>query len=652
MNIKIDRIKIVVELQALFFFLTMGMGQMVSAQQISREKLAFEKLNNDYHLQRLTADQYLTKADSLVHQLLSEGKRFETNELVDLLRLYEEIAWNDPKRSRDRVNYFYLFFNNARMAKQKGASIYYAEKIAEAYKGIGEEHPLIAQLQLTKIYQELRLYDKVIAVFNTERNYLESLPGLLRQGLVNNSVGLNAMYILSPVTMGYIKMNDTLSVYKTALLAKEIGTILKRSDTLSRPQLLYNDLLMIDIELSVANFERRYDDAGELLNRMEQLKTIYKDQATNFIDINLIRFRIEHYLRLANKDSLGYYIEKYASSPNFGKSQSAEVSEFKAKLAILTNDYRSAYEWLSDALQYERDVHANLMAESSNLLYAFTQAEHNAIALQRAEQVKQERTRWLVIISAIAAISVLTIYLTMLRRSRKAKEQIDALNNAANLQVIAMEEAKRQAIKDEQQRLGQDLHDGLSASMAAIRHKLEILAMDAGDAVLKSELSTLQSEVTLAYEAARNKSHEWFNASEEQDEQSFEQRIKLLADSALPDSRYNKSIHIDDGALSHVGMDTRIALLRIVQEAVTNIIKHAKAKEVNILIYQETDNLVLSIKDNGRGGEIHKLKNSRPSLGLKSIWRRVEYLNGKADLHSGNNGTEIVVTIPLKINQH
>src|SRR5690606_38596971 len=114
-------------------------------------------------------------------------------------------------------------------------------------------------------------------------------------------------------------------------------------DSLSRPQLLYNDMLMIDIEHSVANFERRYDDASQLLNRMEQLKTTYKDQATSFIDINLVRFRIENHKRLGNKDSLQYYIEKYASSPNFGKSQSADISEFRASLATLHGDYHGAY---------------------------------------------------------------------------------------------------------------------------------------------------------------------------------------------------------------------------------------------------------------------------------------------------------------------
>ncbi len=624
-----------------------AIGQSPLTEPDSKAEQEFEKLNKKYHAHQLTADQYLAKADSLVHQLLSEGKRFETNKLVDLLGLYEDIAWSDPQYGRGRVSYHYLFFNNARMAKQKGASIYYAEKVAEAYKEIGEEHPLIAQLQLTKIYQELRLYDKVIAVFESERSYLESLPELLREGGVDNSVGLNAMYVLSPVVTGYIKLNDTASVHNTASLANQIGTILQSDDSLSRPQLLYNDMLMIDIEHSVADFERRYHDASQLLNRMEQLKTTYKDQATNFIDINLVRFRIENHKKLGNTDSLRYYIEKYASSPNFGKSQSADVSEFRADLASLKGEYRSAYNYLLEALQHERDLQANLMSESSDLLYAFTQAEHNAIALQRAEQVKRKRTLWLVVISSIAAVSVLAIYLIMLRRSRKAKEQIEALNNAANMQVIAMEEEKQQAVKEEQQRLGQDLHDGLSASIAAIRHQLEVLMLDASDPALKHKLNTLQSDVSHAYKVARNKSHAWFSATEGQEDQSFEHRINTLANSALPNSRYIKTIHIDSGALARVGVNTRITLLRIIQEAITNIIKHAKATGVDILIYEEIDRLVLTVKDNGRGLVKQSQPRGKSAMGLASIQRRVNILNGELDIQSGNQGTEIMVSVPL-----
>ncbi|WP_257658782.1 sensor histidine kinase [Parapedobacter lycopersici] len=636
---------------AILFFLLASIGQIASAQPASRAQQEFDKLANAYHSNSISADQYLAKADSLTHRLFSEGKHFETRELVDLLELYEDIAWNKVAHSRGRISYYFLFFNNARMFKKRGASMYYAEKITEEYKKAGEEHPLVEQLQKTRIYQELRLYDSVLSVYEPERSYLVSLPERLRSGQVDLSVGLNAMYILSPVLSGYIKMNDTAAVYQTADLSRQIGHALQQKDSITRSQLLYNDLLLIDTDHSIAKFEHRYDSVATILNRMEALKTTYSDQVTNFIDFNLVRLRLENYRDRQQVDSLRRYLEKYKSSPVFGDSQQADVAEFTGQLQAMQGNYRDAYASLTDALNHERDLQMALMSEASDLLYAYTQAEHSEISLRRAEHVKERRTVWLVIISAVASAVVLAIYLLMLRRSRKAKEQVEALNHVANMQVIAMEEAKHQAIRDEQQRLGQDLHDNLSASIAGIKHQLEVLMMSTEELPLKTKLGTLQTSLTYAYDAARNKSHEWFYAAEGQQEQSLETQINLLADSALPDNRYRKHIEIDNGALRQVNIDTRIALLRIIQEAITNIIKHAKATAVDILIYAETDSLVLTIKDDGKGSDSMKLDDSKSKMGLQSIRRRVQYLNGDMTLHSDTTGTEIMVSIPLNLPQ-
>lgn len=268
-----------------------------------------------------------------------------------------------------------------------------------------------------------------------------------------------------------------------------------------------------------------------------------------------------------------------------------------------------------------------------------------------------QRTTWLIVISFSGVILILLIYLIMLQRQRKAKRLIETLNQVANMQVFAMEEIKQQAILEEQKRLGQDLHDGLSSSIAAIQHQLEILVMDTTNMDLKRRLESLHKATGEAYEMARNKSHELFRKAENSTEQSFEKQIKLMTENALPAQRYQKTIHIDDHALQYIHADFRISLLRIIQEAITNIIKHAKARSVEILMYQEEKNLILSIQDDGRGfsDKSGSIKVSAPStwnasLGLQSIHKRVQYMNGRLEILSGQQGTEIMITIPIQKN--
>lgn len=269
---------------------------------------------------------------------------------------------------------------------------------------------------------------------------------------------------------------------------------------------------------------------------------------------------------------------------------------------------------------------------------------HNAIEsdnrLLNAQNAK--RSLWLIIVVFCSAFIVLTIYIINLRRNKKAKEQIDALNYAVDVHIINMEEEKQRAIKEEQKRLGQDLHDGLAPTLASINHQLELLILDTDDVQIKQRLNTLKSIASDAYETSRNKSHEWFYLPNKQGEGAFEAQIKSLIDSALPNSRYKKNILIDDDIIKQLGMDTRIAFLRIIRESVTNIIKHAKATVVEILLYQEARKLFLSIKDNGKG-MINQLS---PGIGLRSIKRYVETMDGTTSILSDDNGTEIIIVIP------
>ena len=92
----------------------------------------------------------------------------------------------------------------------------------------------------------------------------------------------------------------------------------------------------------------------------------------------------------------------------------------------------------------------------------------------------------------------------------------------------------------------------------------------------------------------------------------------------------------------------KIALYRICQEAITNTIKHAHAKTLQIGLSEEQGNLLLFTKDDGRGFDIEKQKINVNGLGLKSLQSRVEILNGIYTVESKlNEGTNYFIKIPL-----
>lgn len=116
--------------------------------------------------------------------------------------------------------------------------------------------------------------------------------------------------------------------------------------------------------------------------------------------------------------------------------------------------------------------------------------------------------------------------------------------------------------------------------------------------------------------------------------EEFEKRNRVRCVASLPDS-----LTLDK--------DLSLELYRIIQEAFTNIIRHAKATRVNLKIRVEDENLILEIHDNGIGISDEAVASSK-SLGLIGLRERVNLLSGKFRIMGHKNrGTYISVEAPI-----
>ena len=89
------------------------------------------------------------------------------------------------------------------------------------------------------------------------------------------------------------------------------------------------------------------------------------------------------------------------------------------------------------------------------------------------------------------------------------------------------------------------------------------------------------------------------------------------------------------------------AVFRVFQEALTNVLRHARASRVDIGLGKERDQLVMTIRDNGRGITVEE-KSDRRSLGLLGMRERVNLVGGTIDITGIQaEGTVITVSLPL-----
>jgi signal transduction histidine kinase len=91
--------------------------------------------------------------------------------------------------------------------------------------------------------------------------------------------------------------------------------------------------------------------------------------------------------------------------------------------------------------------------------------------------------------------------------------------------------------------------------------------------------------------------------------------------------------------------ENELQLYRIVQEALNNTMKHAKAKAAKVTIDTLDNNLHVEIKDNGIGFDYDKKTLDSKSFGLKSIFQRANAIGGKAKIESDANGTRVILMI-------
>jgi len=102
--------------------------------------------------------------------------------------------------------------------------------------------------------------------------------------------------------------------------------------------------------------------------------------------------------------------------------------------------------------------------------------------------------------------------------------------------------------------------------------------------------------------------------------------------------------------------ESEIHVYRIVQEAVSNVVKHSGATEAVVVIKKRETSVSLSVRDNGHGFDVASARSSQTSefgFGLSGITERVRMLGGNFTIHSTpGEGTNLTVEVPISSAKH
>jgi len=244
-------------------------------------------------------------------------------------------------------------------------------------------------------------------------------------------------------------------------------------------------------------------------------------------------------------------------------------------------------------------------------------------------------------------------------------EQVGMLTTLASYAIIALhnaqlsfdlkEERNKLISKDEEVRrqLARDLHDGPAQSLAAITMNLEFIKR-----LLDRDPDRVVDELDKLSLMAKRTTYEVRTMLFELRPLVLEtQGLRVTLEQYLERFKGNSAgtqIVLEAEGLEGVSLDTRTegTLFNIIQEAVNNALKHAKAKHIWVRLRRDGDALHAIVQDDGAGFDKNAVMRSyekRGSFGLLNIDERARLVGGKADLDSTpGKGTIVTIMVPIE----
>jgi PAS domain S-box-containing protein len=201
----------------------------------------------------------------------------------------------------------------------------------------------------------------------------------------------------------------------------------------------------------------------------------------------------------------------------------------------------------------------------------------------------------------------------------------------------------------ERRRIATDLHDQVSQNLALSCMQLSAAIQSVDDVALKKQFDELNQTLISTSRDTRNLIFDL--SSPTMHELGLGAAIGEWIDDKLI-QRHGLDVQLVD-KLKQDKLDLSLStiLFRNVRELLTNIVKHARADQVNVLLEQEDNELRITVKDNGIGFSPEQAKknvNAEGGLGLFSIEERMTGLGGSLVIDSkAHHGTTIVMTTPL-----
>jgi signal transduction histidine kinase len=203
--------------------------------------------------------------------------------------------------------------------------------------------------------------------------------------------------------------------------------------------------------------------------------------------------------------------------------------------------------------------------------------------------------------------------------------------------------------EDERKRISRDLHDDIGTKLSALKLFLSSLHEKASDINNREIESLAHSSEQFITEAMADVRQLLLNLSPTVlEEFGYATAVEGLVNKINETRQINFNLVVF-GMKQRLQKDYELALYRITQELINNVLKHAEAKHVSLQIGQRDEKIILMMEDDGKGFDVNAHKDG---YGLNNLAARTKLMQGTMVIDSNaGKGTSVLIEIPYNLNE-
>ena len=505
--------------------------------------------------------------------------------------------------------------------RQPDSAMVYGLKAMEIFEDKGIlNYANILKSNLASLHRSLRNYQKALDYNFEILEYSKKIKDIQ----LTSNIYTNIATAYSALN----KVDNAIEYYKLSIeTSKKIKNYHNLSIALSSLSSIYFELDDIKKGISTAEEALKYQ---EFLNSELEIASLNSMLGEKYFGISQFKKAKKYFL-----NALPYY-EK-----NINKERVARIYNFLSIIYGIENNKKLVllYKIKSDSLSeayfdeksskelVELEVKYQSEKKEKELLQTRTEKAETELSLAKTQ-------KWIYILIGSLVLALLLFFGISQRNKRKTQEKIVKQKEKGFRAIIDAQE-------EERSKIARELHDGVVQQIGSVILKSRNL-FSKNNLIDEKESQDVLKSLENSNQDLRNISHQMMPRALK--ELGIIPALNDLLEGSLALSNIKYS-------LEHFNIDERlsqkieITIYRITQELINNIIKHSKADEVSVQLFNTNNTIILIVEDNGVGFSSQK---SKKGIGLLNISSRLDLVNGDVNFEpSPKSGTLVTIKIPL-----